>query len=432
MSPPELASLDRAITVARALGRAVSLGEETVGLADACGRTVAVAAIAEHELPGFCSSAMDGFAVRAADLTAATDDAPVTLAIVAESRAGEPTTVTLADGQAVRIATGAVVPSGADAVVPYEDVEQDGDRVRIAAPTETGRFLRPPGTDVAVGDALTTVGTVIQPHHLAPLAGAGFGSLVVRRRPRVSVLLTGDEVVRGAGPHVALAPGAVHDVNGVVVPALLRSWGAEVVEVVHLPDDRAATIAALAATRGELVVVCGGLSMGPHDHVRPALEALGARQDLFRISLQPGKPTWMGALVGGHGTATGEDRPVFGLPGNPASVFATATLLVREALAAARGELPAGRLRARLTDAAPARAQRLGAMRARVHADAAGRLAVEILTGQASHLLGSLAHANALALIPPGRGRAAGTLVEVVPLDPAACGAAPPYDPSGR
>jgi molybdopterin molybdotransferase len=471
-SAPALTALDDAIGVARRLGAGLALPPEHVGLAEAVGRTTADEVVAVRALPGFASSAMDGFAVRAADLAGASEDAPVALPVEDESRAGEPATRTLAPGTAIRIATGAVIPEGADAIVPYEEVAEEDGAVRFAAAPEPGASVRAAGTDLTAGGRIVGAGVRIEPHHLAPLSGAGFTHVPVRRRPRVSVLMTGDEVIRGAGPDAELPPGAVHDVNGVVVPALVRSWGCEVVEVVPLPDDRAATIAGIDAAAGDVVVVCGGLSMGPHDHVRPALEALGARQDLFRVALQPGKPTWMGVLPaggadagGGAGTdgaaataglpgtggpeavADGEPRagavsrdgaaapnaagsgvggrarptdvPVFGLPGNPASVFVTAVLLVRAALDAALGRPPAEPLRGRLTAPAKALPNRTAARRACVQVYPEGTLAVSILGGQASHLLGSLGQANALAIVPAGEDQPAGAVVDVVPLDPA-------------
>jgi molybdopterin molybdotransferase len=476
-SAPALTPLDDAIGVARRLGAGLALPAEHVGLAEAVGRTTAAEVVAVRELPGFASSAMDGFAVHAADLAGASEDAPVALPVEDESRAGEPATRTLAPGTAIRIATGAVIPEGADAVVPYEEVAEEDGAVRFVAAPEPGASVRAAGTDLTAGGRIVGAGVRIEPHHLAPLSGAGFTHVPVRRRPRVSVLMTGDEVIRGAGPDAELPPGAVHDVNGVVVPALVRSWGCEVVEVVPLPDDRAATIAGIDAAAGDVVVVCGGLSMGPHDHVRPALEALGARQDLFRVALQPGKPTWMGVLpaggaragagsadeataadgpgdaaegvegpaptggadgggragavsrdgaaapnaagAGGGGRARAVDVPVFGLPGNPASVFVTAVLLVRAALDAALGRPPAEPLRGRLTAPAKALPNRTAARRACVQVYPEGTLAVLILGGQASHLLGSLGQANALAIVPAGEDQPAGAVVDVVPLDPA-------------
>ncbi|MEV4419035.1 gephyrin-like molybdotransferase Glp [Patulibacter sp. NPDC049589] len=418
MSPPQhLTPLDDAIALARRLGAGLDLPPEDVALPDAVGRTTAADVAAIHALPGFASSAMDGFAVRAADLADATADAPVTLPVDAESRAGVPADRALSAGRAIRIATGAVIPDGADAIVPYEDVAESDAGAGFSAAPRAGAFVRAAGTDLAAGGAIVEAGTRIEPHHLAPLSGAGFTHVSVRRRPRVSVFLTGDEVVRGAGPDAELPPGAVHDVNGVVVPALVRSWGCEVAEAVALPDDRAATVAAIAAATGDLVVVCGGMSMGPHDHVRPALEALGARQDLFRIALQPGKPTWLGALPAGPDRPA--DVPVIGLPGNPASVFVTAVLLVRAALDAALGRPPALPLRGRLTAPAAALRNRTAARRACVQVYPEGTLAVSVLDGQASHLLGSLGRANALAIVPAGEDQPAGAVVDVVPLDAA-------------
>ncbi|MGX6448727.1 molybdopterin molybdotransferase MoeA, partial [Patulibacter sp. S7RM1-6] len=332
MSAAPPTPLPDAIAVARRLGAAVALGHEHVPLAEALGRTTSADVRAARPLPGFASSAMDGFAVRAADLAGADGDGRVALEILDESRAGVPAGRPVTAGGAIRIATGAVVPAGADAIVPYEETDEEDGRVLLAAPVEPGAFVRPAGTDVGAGETLVPAGTRLEPHHLAPLAGAGHGHVPVHRRPRVSVLCTGDEVVRGAGPDADLPPGHVHDVNGVVLPALVRAWGGEVVEVVPLPDDRDVTRDAIAWASGDVLVVCGGLSMGPHDHVRPALDELGARQELFRVALQPGKPTWLGTLPGEDG-----DRPVLGLPGNPASVFVTATLLVRAALDAALG-----------------------------------------------------------------------------------------------
>lgn len=439
-----LTPLDEAIRVARRLGAGLRLPAEDVPLLDAVGRTLHADVVAPRALPSFASSAMDGFALRAADLDGAGAEAPVALEIVAESRAGEPADRELRAGQTIRIATGGVIPAGADAVVPYEVVQEDGPTARFAAPASVGASIRDAGTDLRAGAVIVHAGTRVEPHHLAPLSGSGFTYVPVRRRPRVSVLMTGDEVVRGAGPDAELPPGAVHDVNGVVVPALIRSWGGEVCETVGLPDDREATRAAIAGATGDVLVIGGGLSMGPHDHVRPALEALGARQDAFRLALQPGKPTWLGALpaVGGSAsaavatTANGVDaappavsadgtattapaeRIVFGLPGNPASVFVTATLLVRAALDAALGRPPVEPLRGRLTAPATGLPGRTAARRACVSVYTEGTLAVSILEGQGSHLLGSLGQANALAIVPPKEELQAGTVVDVVPLDP--------------
>lgn len=269
MSAAPLTPLGDAIAVARRLGAALALGHEHVPIAEALGRTASADVRAVRALPGFASSAMDGFAVRAADLAAATDAAPVALRITEESRAGALAGGAVGVGDAIRIATGAVVPEGADAVVPYEEVSEADGRATFTAPVDHGAFVRAAGTDVAAGATLVPAGTRLAPHHLAPLSGAGHGQVPVHRRPRVSVLFTGDEVVRGAGPEAALPPGHVHDVNGVVLPALVRAWGGEVAEVVPLPDDRDVTRDAIAWASGDVLVLCGGMSMGPHDHVRP-------------------------------------------------------------------------------------------------------------------------------------------------------------------
>ncbi|MGE4424925.1 MAG: gephyrin-like molybdotransferase Glp [Solirubrobacteraceae bacterium] len=398
-----LTSFADARAAAIAVGEAARLPTAVVDLADADGRTIAHDVLVPRSLPHFASSAMDGYAVRAADVAAATEDRPVDLVLGAESRAGLPTAAAVAAGTAIRISTGARIPDGADAVVRVEDTAEVDGRVTVRAAVDAGRNVRPVGEDVRAGDVAARTGDRLHPGRIALLGGIGTVTVTVAARPSVTVIATGDEIVVGGG---ALADGEVHDVNGVALPALLRAAGAGPVDVVRVGDDREATIQAFADATGDVVVSCGGVSAGRHDHVRPALQALGAEQAVFGVALQPGKPTWIGALAG---------RPVLGLPGNPASTLVTATLFVLPALRAMAGAPPADPRWGRLIADAPTDTRRLRALRAVAVPQADGVLGVRPLAGQPSHHLGALADADLLALVPPQDGPlAAGSTVEVV------------------
>lgn len=385
---------------------------ETVTLSDAAGRTVAEDVAVPISLPAFAASAMDGVAVRAADTVGATAEQPVVLRLVDESRAGHPATAVVGPGEATRISTGARIPAGADAVVRVEDTtgpDDGGARVLIRADVAPGHDVRPAGEDVTAGDRAVAAGEVLHPGRLALLAGLGVVEVAVRRAPSVTVIATGDEVRVGGGP---LADGEVHDVHGVALPALLRAAGAGAVDVVRVGDDRQATIDAIAAATGDVIVSCGGVSVGRHDHVRPALEALGAREAVFGVDLQPGKPTWIGDV-----TVGGRRRLVFGLPGNPASAYVTACLFVVPALRASLGRPAAPRAVGRLAEPARPDARRARALRARLTVADDGTLAVRSLGPQHSHRLRPLADGEVLAVLPAGDGPLpAGTTVELVPI----------------
>ncbi|WP_050897128.1 gephyrin-like molybdotransferase Glp [Patulibacter medicamentivorans] len=412
-----LTSLHDARAAAIALGSAAATAVETVPIAEAAGRIAAEQVIVPIALPRFDGSAMDGYAVRAADLAGATADAPAVLRLVDESRAGHPTDAVLGSGEAMRISTGARVPAGADAVVRVEDADEADGVVRVRVALASGHDIRPAGEDVQPGEHAVAAGDLLHPGRIALLGGIGVASVAVRRPPSVTVVATGDEVVVAGGG--ALGAGDVHDVNGVAIPALLRAAGAGEVRVVRVGDDREATIAAFRDAGGDLIVSCGGVSVGRHDHVRPALEALGARQAVFGVALQPGKPTWIGTLAGGEGGAAegggGSARPVFGLPGNPASAFVTAALFVAPALRAMLGRPPEPVRRGRLVEDAPRDGRRMRALRAVVVLGEDATLGVRILGPQHSHRLRPLADGDLLAIVPPGEGPLpAGSLVELV------------------
>jgi molybdopterin molybdotransferase len=356
--------------------------------------------LAAGDTPPFPSSAMDGYAVTAGD-------AGRELVLVGESRAGEPTAATLGSGQAIRISTGAAVPAGAEAVIRQEDVEARDGRIVTAADVAPGQNIRGAGEDMRAGTRVLEAGMRLGAAEIAAAVGAGTAQVLVARQPRVNVLCTGDELRE---PGAALAPGQIHNSNGPMLEALAKAAGAVVPLPDRLPDDRVATTAGLerALAGADVVVVAGGVSVGPHDHVKPALHSLGVRERFWGIALQPGKPTWFGALG---------DTLVFGLPGNPVSAFVTFWLFVSPALDALRRAKPPqlGR-RARLATAVRRNNRREQALRVRLETDGEHLLATP--NGpQGSHIVSSLVGADALALIPPGEGElGAGEAVEIIAL----------------
>ncbi|MDX8152387.1 molybdopterin molybdotransferase MoeA [Patulibacter brassicae] len=399
-------------TVAITIGGEHPTAVERLSPAAAAGRVLAEDVVVPLSLPPFDNSAMDGFAVRAADTAAA----PVALPLVAESRAGHPAAEGLVPGTAARISTGARMPEGADAVVRVEDADEEDGAVRVRVAVTAGHDVRRAGEDVRAGEPALAAGALLHAGRIALLGGLGIAEVAVARRPTVTVVATGDEVLVGGGE---LADGQVHDVNGLVLPALLAAAGAGTVDVVRVGDDRDATIAAIGGAGGDVVVTCGGVSVGRHDHVRPALAALGADERAYGLDLQPGRPTWIGTLPAADGRGA---RPAFGLPGNPASALVTAALLVVPALRAMTGGVVPPPLRLPLTEAAPP-GRRTRALRARRVADADG-MAVALLGPQQSHRLRPLADADALAIVPAADAPTpAGTPVDVLPLPGAEAGA---------
>ncbi len=360
---------------------------EPVPLREALGRILAEPIAAADDVPGFDNSAMDGFAVRSEDVSGATDENPVDLIVVGESRAGHPASRDLGPGEAIAISTGAMIPAGADAVVRVEDTARAGERVLVRAEVPTGNNVRRAGDDVRRGASLLGPGARLGAAELGALASVGVAEVRCARRPSVAVLLTGDELVEPGAP---LGPGQIRDSNAYAVPPLASGAGAELAGVEIVGDDRAATVAALERTlAADVAVICGGVSVGEHDHVRPALEQLGVEQVFWGVSLRPGKPTYFG--VAADGTL------VFGLPGNPVSAMVTFVLFVRPALLAMQGTDPeAGRVTARLAVdyvTAPGRAE---AIRVALSTGPDGWVATP--TGpQGSHVLTSMLGADGLA-----------------------------------
>jgi len=368
------------------LARCPRMDAEAVPLRAAEGRVLAETATSRVDVPGFDNSAMDGYALRAAD-TAGAAAAEVTLRIVDESRAGHPAAASVAAGEAVAISTGAMVPGGADAVIRVEDTDREGDRVRIRAAVEPGTSIRRSGEDVTAGSVLVEGGTLLGAAELGALAAGGVSEPLCSRRPRVSVLLTGDELVE---PDRELLPGQIHDSNAYAVPPLATGCGAQVDLIEVIGDDRGSTREAIErGLEGDVVVICGGVSVGEHDHVRPALEALGVEQVFWGVSLRPGKPTYFGVARSG--------ALVFGLPGNPVSAMVTFTLFARPALLAMQGADPLARsITAKLGSAYTKVRGRAEAIRVAVETRPAGWV-IEPTGPQGSHVLTSMLGADGLA-----------------------------------
>jgi molybdopterin molybdotransferase len=401
----ELISIDEA--QARVLDAVRPLAAEDVPVADALGRVLAEDVQSPIDVPPFDSSAMDGYAV--------VDGPEAELEVVGESRAGRPADRPVEPGTAIRISTGGAVPEGATAVVPVERSEPAGEaappsepprRIRVSASTP-GDNIRRAGEDVRVGRVVLAAGTPLGPAELGVAASVGRASLRCSRRPRVAVLVTGDELTEPGRP---LAPGGIYSSNGLALTAQAGRAGAVVTGRETVPDRAGETRAGLARALddADVVVVSGGVSVGPHDHVKPALADLGVEERFWGVRLRPGKPTWFG---------TRGDALVFGLPGNPVSAMVAFHLFARPALAAMQGADPAApRWTATLEE--PIARHRTREQAVRVHLETSGDGWRARATGpQGSHMLTSMLGATALARIAPGEGEVpAGERVEVEPL----------------
>jgi molybdopterin molybdotransferase len=405
------------------LAEVVPVGTERVHVPAALGRVVAERVVASVSLPPWANSAMDGYALRASDTVGATDDAPVVLRVVGDIAAGAAPRVALGAGTAARIATGARLPEGADAVVPVElttplDASgRPGPRGRDATgplpasclvheAVPVGGSVRDEGSDLQAGASLLEPGSALTPAAVGLAAGAGVVDLRVHQRPRVGVLATGDEV-RAPGQPLGVA--GIPDANGPGLRAQVTAAGADAIDLGIASDDLADVLKRMRGgieVEADVLIISGGVSVGPYDVVKTAMETIG-RVDLWRVAVQPGKPFAFGVAPRPGG---GAPILVFGLPGNPVSSAVTFELFVRPAIRrlAGRGDLfrPADRavLGEPVTKSHGRRAfLRVRADRARDGApvrDERGRVQVRLAGAQGSHVLSGLAAADALAIIP--------------------------------
>jgi molybdopterin molybdotransferase len=352
-----------------------------------------------YDLPHFDNSAMDGYAVRAADLAQASESSPVFLKQVGRIGAGELFTGTIAPGECVRIFTGSALPSGADAVVMQEDVTTEGDQVRFVEAARPFENVRLKGEDVRAGSILIRPGDRLDATRLGLLAATGHAEVEAYPQPKVALLGTGSELVEPR-EGIGLPAGKIFESNLTMLGGLLRDLNIAAVSREIIGDDLERTVSILkAAFTNDFVITTGGVSVGEFDFVKEAFTRLGGKIDLWRIALRPGKPFVHGTLGGKH---------LFGLPGNPVSALVTFLLLVRPALLKAMGarnlELP--RVEGALTEAITNRGDRRHFVRARWEN---GK--VQVAGPQSSHMIGTLGDANCLIDVAPLSELAAGARV---------------------
>jgi molybdopterin molybdotransferase len=370
------------------LERVRPLPAETVPLEEAAERILAEPARALVDLPPFASSAMDGFAVRSADT-------PGELPVVARVAAGRPAPRALEAREAMGIATGGVVPDGADAVIPIEYVVEHDNKIAIEEAVPSGANVRARGSDTSAGEIVADAGARLTPARVGAVAAAGLEAVRCSRRARAAVVPTGSELRRPGEP---LGPGEIYESNGLILAAQLERAGAEVVRIDAVGDDEQAHKGALErALEADVVVTSGGVSVGPHDLVRRVEASLGVEEVFWRVAVKPGKPIAFGI----RGSTL-----VFGLPGNPVSALVGFELFVRpalEALAGSPSPLPPferGRLAGSTRRRNPERDE---LVRARSRVDADGTV-LEPLSGQESHMIARAAEADVLVLVPRGDG----------------------------
>lgn len=398
---------------ARVLADCRAAPAQRVALTDALGLVLAEDVDAPEAVPPFASSAMDGFAVRAADVATAGDSTPVRLRVTGTLAAGAAPDVPVGPGEAIRIMTGAPLPPGADTVAIVElsrPAPDDPGTVEILAPAETGAHIRPAGEDLAARQRVFDAGTRLGPGHLGVLASVGRVEVAAHRPPTVGVLSTGDELIDGGGP---LGPGQIRDSNRLTLLSLLRRDGFVAVDLGiarDVEDDIRGRITD-GCERCDAVLTSGGVSMGDFDYVKAVLDALGT-MNWMQVAIRPAKPFAFGVIAG---------TPVFGLPGNPVSSMVSYELLARPGLRRLAGH-PGDRLvRPAVRAVAAGDLTRPGDERVtytRVVAESGpdGRLRVRSAGGQGSNLLWPMALANALAVLPPGPGVPAGGEVDVLVL----------------
>ena len=397
----EVQSVNSART--RMMNAVQPLSSERVSLQEACGRTLAESLHATRDQPPFRASAMDGYAVRCADLALGR------LKVVGEAAAGSGYLRPLERGETVRIFTGAPVPMGADAVVPQERVQRAGADILVEAAAQPGKNIRDVAVDFAAGNSLIDAGTRLRAGHIALIAATGIASINVRRAPRIALLATGTEI---AMPGTAAGPNQIYDSVTFGLAAMIDGWGGLARCRAASPDDAAAVSAALgrAIDDADLAVIVGGASVGDYDVVKQALSSRGLKIAVPKIAVRPGKPTWFGTIDG---------KPILGLPGNPTAAFVCAVLFLRPLLDTFLSRQSSATCIAAVLDG---QIDRNGENEAYVRAfgviGADARLTVRPFDNQDTSLVSVFAAANALIRRLPGaQPAAAGEPVDVLLLN---------------
>lgn len=385
------------------LARVPAVTSESVAIGEAAGRVLAAPLVAGHDQPPFDASAMDGYAMRAADVSEG-----AALRVVGMSQAGAGFAGTVGIGEAVRIFTGAPVPAGADTVIMQEEAVREGDLVRFTAPARLGHSVRPNGNDFATGQVLIQAGTRLTPMQIAVAAAANAGTLEVARRPRIGLIATGDELVL---PGTPLGPDQIVASNSFGLGAMLTPYAETVSDHGIVGDDAGVLRARLAEALDrelDFLITTGGASVGEHDLVQDALKELGVTLDFWRINMRPGKPLMFG---------TRGKTLVFGLPGNPVSAMVTAMVFIKPALRAFLGHAEPQAWFLPLAGPTPPNTARRHFMRARlVHAES-GPALMPISQTDSGHT-SSLAAADMLIVQPEfDPGRDAGQVVQAIPFD---------------
>ena len=396
------------ISVAEALARITEhlrpVAGESVGLAQAHGRVLAQDIHARVTQPPVAVSAMDGFAVRAADVAAP----PVTLTQIGEAPAGGAYGGTVGPGQTVRIFTGAPVPEGADAIVIQENTERQGERVTVRIGAPAGRYIRPAGLDFKAGDLGLSVGRVLSARDIGLAAAMNVPWLMARRRPRIALLATGDEIVR---PGETIGPNQIVSSNALALAALVAASGGQAIDLgIALDEERSLERLAAGAAGADMLVTLGGASVGDHDLVTDVLGRQGLELEFWRVAMRPGKPLMFGSMG---------QTPMLGVPGNPVSALICGLVFLRPAihklLGMADSDVPVAS--ARLGRDLPENDRRQEYLRAKLSRDSEGTLIATPYPKQDSSMLSSLAHADCLVVRPPHAPAAkANESVEIIPF----------------
>ena len=396
------------IPVAEAISRITNafepLASETVALSDAYGRVLAQDVVARTTQPPFDVSAMDGYAVRAEDVR----DAPVTLRQIGAVPAGQQFEGNVGAGETVRIFTGSRLPGGADAIVIQENSNAEGNNITILESASKAQYIRPAGLDFSAGDVGLEAGQLLTPRAIGYAASMNHPWLAVRRKPRVAILATGDEIVMPGEP---IGPNQIVSSNSHALAAAVESYGGDPFSLGIAPDERQGLKAMAAGARGaDILVTTGGASVGDHDLVQSVLGEIGLELDFWKIAMRPGKPLIFGSI--------GETR-LLGLPGNPVSALVCALIFLRPAIGRMLGldEDSAACFPARIDRALAANDERQDYLRANLEASESGELAVSPFERQDSSMISLLANSEALIVRPPFDPPVSkGDMVKVIPF----------------